>query len=149
MARDRMICTDFWSNPFLLGAANMTMEDKYFYIYLLTNPHTNEIGIYPISKKSIAFELNYSIEHVHLLMERFIEHHKLIRYNPEKRELAIKDWGKHNLYKVSKPVLDCIFSELKNVEDPSLIPFVSESIQNQEIRSLYESFGKQGEMFLR
>jgi hypothetical protein len=142
MARERMICTDFWSNPILLGEANMTMEDKYFYIYLLTNPHTNEIGIYQISKKLIAFELNYSIEHVHLLMERFIEHHKLIRYNPEKRELAIKNWGKHNLYKVSKPVLDCIFSELKDVEDPSLIPFVSESIQNQEIRSLYESFGE-------
>jgi DnaD/phage-associated family protein len=36
--------------------------------------------------------------------------------------------------------MDCIFSELKEVEDTSLIPYVLESIQKQEIRSLYESF---------
>lgn len=39
-----------------------------------------------------------------------------------------------------KPVMDCIFSELKDVEDTSLIPYVSESIHKQEIRSLYDSF---------
>lgn len=96
----------------------------------------------------MAFDLSYSIESVHSLMERFSLHHKLIRYNPEVRELAIKNWGKHNLYNESKPMLDCIFSELKDVEDPSLIQYVSESIQNQKIRSPYESFCEQGEMFL-
>ena len=88
----------------------------------------------------MAFDLNYSIDTVHLLMKRFIEHYKLIRYNPEMRELGIKNWGKHNLYNDFKPVLDCIFSELKDVEDPSLIQYVSESIQKHGIRSLYESF---------
>jgi hypothetical protein len=88
----------------------------------------------------MAFELGYSIDTIHLLMKRFIEQHKLIRYNPEARELAIKNWGKHNLYKDSKTVLDCISSELKDVCDPSLIQYVLESIQNQEIRSLFESF---------
>jgi hypothetical protein len=118
----------------------MTPEDKYFYLYLLTNPNTNHIGIYQITKRQIAFDLDYSIDTVHVLMKRFIEHHKLIRYNPEMRELAIKNWGKHNLYNDSKPLLDCIFSELKDVEDRSLIQYVSESIQKQEIRGLYESF---------
>jgi hypothetical protein len=94
----------------------------------------------------MAFDLGYSIESVHSLMERFINHHKLIRYNPETRELAIKNWGKDNLHKGGKPVMDCIFSELKDVEDLSLIQYVSESIQIQEIRSLYESFCKQEEM---
>lgn len=125
----------------------MTPEDKLFYIYLLTNPNTNHIGIYQITRKQMAFELNYSIDTVHLLMKRFIEHYKLIRYNPETRELAIKNWGKHNLYKDSKAVLDCISSELKDVEDASLIQYVSESILNQEIRGLYDSFCEQGEMF--
>ena len=137
MVKYAMVMTDFWS---VSEGMMMTPQDKYFYIYLLTNPNTNHIGIYQISKKQMAFDLSYSIDTVHLLMERFIEHHKLIRYNPEMRELAIKNWGKHNLYKDSKPVLDCIFSELKDVGDPSLIQYVSESIQNQKIRSLYESF---------
>ncbi|WML49144.1 DnaD domain protein [Neobacillus sp. PS3-34] len=140
MAKYRMVRTEFWKNPIVLE--EMTPEDKYFYLYLLTNPNTTQIGIYRITKKQMAFDLGYSIESVHALMDRFIEHHKLIRYNPETRELAIKYWGKDNLDKGGKPVMDCITSELKEVEDRSLILYVSESIQKQDIHSLYESFCK-------
>nr|WP_263326286.1 DnaD domain protein [Neobacillus sp. Marseille-Q6967] len=141
MAKYRMVRTDFWKNPIV--SEEMTPEDKYFYLYLLTNPHTTQIGIYKITKKQMAFDLGYSIESVHSLMERFIEHHKVIRYNPETRELAIKNWGKNNLHKGGKPVMDCIFSELKDVEDPSLIQYVSESILKEDIRNLYQSFCEQ------
>lgn len=143
MEKFTMIDTDFWSG---LEGMMMPPQEKYFYLYLLTNHHTNHIGIYQISKKQIAYDLGYSIEVVHSLMEQFTLHHKLIRYNPEVRKLAIQNWGRHNLYNDSKPVLDCIFSELKDVEDISLIQYVSKSIQNQKIRSLYESFCEQGEM---
>ncbi len=81
-------------------------------------------------------------------MERFIEVYKLILYNPDTREMAIRNWGKFNLHKAGKPVMDCIFTELKEVEDTSLIQFVSESIQKKEIHSLYQSFCKQEEMFM-
>jgi len=144
MAKYRMVRTEFWMNPIV--SEEMTPEDKYFYLYLLTNPHTTQIGIYKITKKQIAFDMGYSIESVHALMERFIQHHKLIRYNPETRELGIKNWGKDNLHKGGKPIMDCILSELKEVEDVSLIEYVAESIHKQEISSLYESFFKQEEM---
>jgi DnaD/phage-associated family protein len=145
MAKYRMVRTDFWKNPIV--SEEMTPEDKYFYLYLLTNPHTTQIGIYRITKKQMAFDLGYSIESVHSLMERFIDHHKLIRYNPETRELAIKNWGKDNLHKGGKPVMDCIYSELKEVEDLSLIQYVSEPILKDDIRSLYLSFCEQGSKF--
>jgi DnaD/phage-associated family protein len=138
MAKYRMVRTEFWKNPIVME--EMTPEDKYFYIYLLTNPQTTQIGIYKITKKQMAFDLGYSIESVQSLMDRFMHHHKLIHYNPETRELAIKNWGKENLSKGGKPVMDCIFSELKEVEDISLIQYVSEAIQKSEIRDLYESF---------
>jgi hypothetical protein len=144
MAKYRMVRTDFWKNPMV--SEEMTPEDKFFCLYLLTNPHTTQTGIYKITKKQMAFDLGYSIESVQALMERFIHHHQLIRYNPETRELAIKNWGKDNLHKGGKPVMDCIFSELKDVEDTSLIKYVAEAIQKQEIRSLYESFCNQEEM---
>ncbi|WP_425311812.1 DnaD domain-containing protein [Neobacillus novalis] len=144
MAKYRMVRTDFWKNPIV--SEEMTPEDKYFYLYLLTNPHTTQIGIYKITKKQMAFDLGYSIESVHSLMERFIVHHKVIRYNPETRELAIKNWGKYNLHKGGKPVMDCIYSELKDVEDLSLIQYISVGIQKQEIRSLFESFCGQKEL---
>jgi DnaD/phage-associated family protein len=140
MAKYRMVRTEFWRDP--IGLEEMSPEDKYFYLYLLTNPKTTQIGIYRISKKEMAFELGYSIEIVQSLMERFICHHKLIRYNPITRELAIKNWGKYNLHKGGKPVMDCINNELKDVEDTSLIPYVSETIHKEEIRRLFESFCK-------
>jgi DnaD/phage-associated family protein len=139
-----MVRIDFWRNPMVLE--EMTPEDKLFYIYLLTNSNTTQVGIYKMTKKEMAFDLGYSIESVHSLMERFIEVYKLIRYNPATREMAIRNWGKFNLHKAGKPVMDCIFSELKEVEDSSLIHYVSESIQKQEIRSLYESFCRQEEI---
>lgn len=42
-------------------------------------------------------------------------------------------------------MIDCITSELKAVKDSSLIQYVSELIQKQEFRSLYESFCKKEE----
>ncbi|MEH7226365.1 DnaD domain protein [Bacillus sp. JJ1566] len=138
MAKYRMVRTDFWMNPVV--SEEMTPEDKYFFLYLLTNPHTTQIGIYRITKKQMAFDMGYSIETVHSLMDRFINHHKMIQYNPNTRELAIKNWGKCNLHKGGKPMMDCIFSELKEVEDPSLIEYVAENIDRQDILSLYESF---------
>ncbi len=42
--------------------------------------------------------------------------------------------------------MDCMVSELKEVEDHSLIHYVAESIRKQDIRSLYESFYQQEEM---
>jgi hypothetical protein len=144
MAKYRMVQTEFWKNPIV--SEEMSAEDKYFYLYLLTNPYTTQIGIYKITKKQMAFDMGYSIENIGSLMERFIHNHKLIRYNPETRELGIKNWGKDNLHKGGKPIIDCILSELKEVEDLSLIQYVAESIPKQEICSLYESFYKREEM---
>lgn len=138
VAKYRTVSVDFWNHPIVLE--KMTPEEKYFYLYLLTNPHITQIGIYKIRKKQMAFDLGYSIESVHSLMDRFTDHHKLVRYNPETRELAIKSWGEFNLHKGGKTVMDCVITELLEVEDYSLIHYVAVSIKKQEILSLYESF---------
>jgi hypothetical protein len=118
----------------------LTPEERLFYLFLLNNGKTTEIGIYQITKNEMAFYLGYSIEVVQSLLERFTEHHKVIRYNPETRELAIKNWGKYYLEKGEKHVMDNIYSQLIEVEDTSLIRFVSEAIQNEEICGMFEGF---------
>ncbi|MBM7602546.1 DnaD/phage-associated family protein [Metabacillus crassostreae] len=138
MALYRMIRCDFWDDLEILD--EMTIEDRYFYFFLLTNIRTTQIGIYKISKKKISAESDLSIEKVHSLVDRFVNHHKLIRYNPVTREIAIRNWGKHNLNKGGKPMVDCIKSELKQVIDISLIPFISEAIEKKEMRSLYDDY---------
>ncbi|WP_053433951.1 hypothetical protein [Sporosarcina globispora] len=138
MAKFRMIHTDFWDDPKVVE--EMTAEDKYFFLYLLTNSNTTQIGIYQITKKQMAFDMGYSPESVNALLDRFINHHKLVLYNPETREIAIKNWGRYNFNRGGKPVLDCVRAELKNVKDISLITFVGERIEKEEIKIIYDSF---------
>jgi len=134
----RLIYTEFWDDPKI--TEEMTPEDRYFYLFLLTNQWTTNCGIYMITKKKMAFVLGYSTEAVNSLMDRFENQYKLIVYNSETRELAIKNWGKYNLARGGKPVIDCLTSELKKVKDKNLIKYITENISNQCIRKLYEAF---------
>ncbi len=67
MAKFRMVYTEFWEDPKV--TEEMTPEDKYFYLYLLTNQNTKQIGVYTITRKKMAFYLGYSIESVNSLIE--------------------------------------------------------------------------------
>ncbi|MDR7003053.1 hypothetical protein J2Y67_005608 [Neobacillus niacini] len=40
MAKYRMVRTEFWKNPIVME--EMSPEDKYFFLYLLTNPNTTQ-----------------------------------------------------------------------------------------------------------
>ncbi len=136
----RLIYSEFWTDPFI--QEDMTPEDRYFYLYILTNPHTTMAGIYTITKKQIAFELGYSIESVNSLIDRFENHHKLIKYNKETREIAIKNWGKHNLNKGGKPVVDCLKKELVSIKDKTLIAYVAIYVKSDVLKKLYESYNE-------
>lgn len=138
MATFRKIHTTFWNDPKV--AEELTPEDKYFFLYLLTNQHTTQIGIYPITKRKMAFDLGYSLETVEALLERFIHHHKMVRYNPETRELAIKNWGRYNLNRGGKPMLDCVTAELKEIKDKEMVLYVGESVEHKDIKALYDTY---------
>lgn len=138
MAKYRHVYTVFWQDPDVME--NFTPEDKLFYLYLLTNPRTTQIGVYQILKKEIAFELGYSIESVNSLINRFEEHHEVIKYNEKTREVAIKNWGKYNLKNSGKPIKDCINTELPKVQDKELLKYVAVSIKNQEIHDIFDNF---------
>ncbi|MCO7125148.1 hypothetical protein NIE88_05090 [Sporolactobacillus shoreicorticis] len=116
MAKFRQIHVNFWSDPKVIE--EMTPEDRYFYLYLLTNPLTAQIGVYQITKKQMAFDLGYSLETVNSLINRFEMHHRLIKYN---------------LNKTGKSVLDCIDKELASVKDKSLLTLIVEHIPNDTI----------------
>ncbi|KMN42300.1 hypothetical protein [Bacillus sp. LK2] len=128
MAKYRHVQTSFWSDARV--SEEMTPEDKYFYLYLMTNEHTTQIGVYQITRKQMAFELGYSIESAKALLDRFMNHHDLVAYNEETRELCILNWGKYNLNKGGKPIEDCIKKELKSIKDLSLVKLVLERTEN-------------------
>ena len=122
----RLIYTDFWSDPRVME--EMSPEDKFFYLYILTNPNTTNCGIYMITRKQMALDLGYALETVNIFMDRFEKNYKLIAYNLQTRELAIKNWGKYNLSRGGKPVIDCLTSELSKVKDKALIKYIYKNI---------------------
>lgn len=138
MAKYRHVYTSFWEDAKVME--KFTPEDKFFYLYLLTNPHTRQIGVYKLPLKLMTFELGYSYESVKSLLNRFISHHSLIEHNEETSEIAIKNWGKYNLVNSGKPIMDLINKELELIEDISLLEYVEQSINNSSIRKLIDDF---------
>ncbi|PGQ66232.1 replication protein [Bacillus cereus] len=138
MAIFRQVHTSFWND--VKVQEDFTPEDKYFFLYLLTNPQTKQIGVYQITKKQMAFETGYSHETIKALMQRFEDYHKIIKYDNETRELVIFNWGKYNLKKAGKPVEDLIKKELKEVKNTSLLIPICKHIEQKSIKKLIEAF---------
>lgn len=119
MGISRIVSTDFWEDG--LVTDSFSPEDKYFMLYLMTNPHSKQAGIYKLNKKIAAFELGYSVETVVSLLDRFENKYHRIIYSQADQEIAVLNAPKYNIVKGGKPVLDCIEKDLSEVKDKSLI----------------------------
>lgn len=126
MGIKRIVDTDFWTDDKVVDM--FSPEDKLFFLYLMTNPHTTQLGIYPLNKKVMAFELGYSLEAVGVLLDRFETKYNVIRYSPETSEIAIRNYLRHSIIKGGKPVEDLLMKEISKVKNKKLISFVRRSI---------------------
>ena len=114
MAVYRNISMDFWTDSKVVD--DFTPEDRYFHIYLLTNPHTNLCGCYEVSLKQIANETGYNTDTVSRLLDRFQNIHRTLEYCRETKEILVFNWYKYNWTaspKLDKPLLKDIES-IKN-----------------------------------
>jgi hypothetical protein len=122
MGVKRVISTDFWKDDIV--AEEYSAEDRYFMLYLLSNPNSTQCGIYHLPVRTIAFEMGYKESAVQAIMERFLTKFKNIKYSQSTKEIAILNFLKHSIIKGGKPVEDCIRKELSQVKDASLINLV-------------------------
>ena len=128
MAIKRLVDTSFWTDG---KVDDFTPEDKYFMLYLLTNPFTTQLGIYEFSVKQAAFQMGYSVEAVQALIERFENKYRVIIFSKETNEIAIKNFLRHSIIKGGKPVEDCIRKEMLKVKNKYLIDAVFKHIANK------------------
>lgn len=113
MAIYRNIQMSFWTDSKIVD--EFTPEDRYFYLYLFTNPHTNLAGCYELSTKQASVELGYDIYAVKNLLRRFDEVHGVIKYAEHTKEVLILNWHKYNWTaseKFRKPLLE----EINNIK---------------------------------
>jgi len=146
MGIKRIVDVQFWNDDKVLEY--FSPEDKLFMLYLMTNPHTTQLGIYPINIKHMSFELGYTIDVVNVLLDRFENKYEMIKYSTKTKEMAIKNYLKHSIIKGGAPVRDCLVKELKQVKDKELINYVFRNIKgdsslNVTVTNLIEEYEKE------
>lgn len=129
MAVFRKIHTSFWSDAFV---QDLTPEQKYFFLYLLTNEKTSQCGIYEISKRQISYDTGYNMDTVSKLLEYFIKVRK-VRYSTETNEIAIKNWSKYNNSQSPK-VQVFVKQQLNGIKDKDLIQYIYSTDTDSLIR---------------
>ena len=131
MALYRNIHLSFWQDTKVTD--DFTPEDRYFYLYLLTNPHTNLCGCYEISIKQMANEMGYDVKKVGKLIDRFSFTHNLIRYARSEREILIFHWSKYNWTsseKFRKPLLQ----EIQNVKTDDFREYLLKLFDGENVK---------------
>ena len=113
MAIYRNVSMTFWTDSKVVD--EFTADDRYFYLYLFTNPHTNLCGCYEISVRQMSYETGLSAAKVRTLIKRMSDVHGVIRYCNETKELILVNWHKYNWTeseKFRKPLL----KEINNIK---------------------------------
>jgi hypothetical protein len=92
------INVSIWQEGFVLG---LTPEEKFFYLYLLTNPHRDSCGCYKLPLKTIEHETSFDRDTVLKLLYQFEEYGK-IRYDMQTWEILLINWERHKKIVIAK-----------------------------------------------
>ncbi len=138
MAQYRSIQLSFWTDAKVID--DFTPEDRYFYLYLMTNPHTNLSGCYEISMKQMADETGYSKETVQKLLSRMQEIHKVIVYSNISKELLIIHWSKYN-WTNSDKLRTAVAREISSVKDHNFKEFLTGIYEGNDTVSIPYPYG--------
>ena len=116
----------YWTDSKVVD--DFTPEDRYFYLYLLTNPHTNLSGCYELSLKQASDETGYTKEVIRNLLDRFEAVHDIIRYSYQTKEVLILNWSKFNWTK-SKDFQKPLIKEIEAVKEVDFKRFLEDAIE--------------------
>ena len=94
MAIYRAIQMSFWTDSKIVE--NFSPAEKFFYLYLFTNPHTNLAGCYEISINIMSMEMGYDKDTIISLIDSLENIHNVIRYSRITKEILILNWYKYN-----------------------------------------------------
>ena len=138
MAIYRNISMTFWTDAKVDD--DFTPEDKYFYLYLLTNPHTNICGCFEISMKQMCRETGYNEDTVLRLLDRMEHQHGVVRYSTATKEVLIVNWHKYNWTK-SEKMLSGVLDVAKYIKNPDFKLYVFETLASYGLKTDTLSIG--------
>ena len=125
----RFISTAFWKDTKVID--EFTPEDRYFFLYLMTNPNTDITGCYEISIKQMARDTGYQEDVVTRLIDRMKNHHGVIDYNAENKEVLLINWHKYNWTKSPK-LESAVSRRAQNIKTVSFKEYIEELIDDRD-----------------
>lgn len=138
MAIYRNIQMAFWTDIKVVD--DFTPEDKFFYLYLLSNPHTNLCGCYEISVKQMADETGYSRDTIEKLLKRFAEVHKVAYYSQDTKELLVLNWHKYN-WTASEKFRKPLLKEINSVKNDNFKGYLLDLFSGTDTVSIPYPYG--------
>lgn len=124
MATYRQIHTTFWQDDFILG---LKVKEKFFYLWLLTNPKVNQSGCYEISKKIAELETGFNWEkEIEPLLAKFKSNNK-IDYDSSTNEILIMKWLKYN-GSASPKIYKNIMDNIQNIKSAKFKEYCANTI---------------------
>lgn len=132
MAIYRNVQLSFWTDNKVED--EFTPEDKYFYLYLLTNPQTNICGCYEISYSTMAHQTGYTKETLIRLLDRFENVHGVIKFSKATKEILVLRWHKYNWSKSEKVLVgvENVAKYIKHEEFKKYVLDMVDSIRNED-----------------
>ena len=124
MAIYRQVQTCFWTDTKV--ADDFTPEDRYFYLYLFTNPHTNLSGCYEIGTKQMSNETGYSVDTIERLIKRMRGVHHVIAYSYSTKEILLVNWWRYN-WTGSEKFRKSLLNEIDHIKDESFRAYIMDA----------------------
>lgn len=129
MAIKRSIDTGLWNDPLVLD--EFSKDDKYFWLYCLTNPHNTLCGTAIISKKTMAREMGFDndLATIDNLINKFENVYKRIKYNETNNEMIILNWFKYN-WTTSTKVKTSLLKQVNDIKTQEFKNIILKLINN-------------------
>lgn len=126
MAKYRTTQKAFWNDPYI---ERLNAYGKLLYLYLITSPHTSNLGILEITKNKIAFETGIDVAEIEKLYKKFEQDGKIV-CDGDKTWLA--KFIKHQTT-TSPKLLQSLKDELPEVDSAKILAALAKAYPILEI----------------
>ena len=112
----------FWHDPRMRAS---TERARHLFLYLLTSPHRNRLGLYVLDDLYASSDLQWTEEDVQAARAE-LERIDRVRWDPEHRVVLLVRWFRHNTLENLNVVKGALADVRRLPETPLLLPMLEE-----------------------
>lgn len=120
----RQLDTNIWIEPLV---DDFTAEEKYFWLWLLTNPHNSLCGVCKIGFASIGKEMGVCKDTILKLVDKFENEYKLIKVDKGTSEILVVKF-KDYFWTTSGDIRNSLEKQIKTIDSKEFIEYINGEI---------------------